>query len=119
MPQPEELLGSELVNQMLQVMMSCVVQACVTSSDLYQMGWRELRPLALVTSCQVNKLNITRLELWSQRELIILRVRHLDPLILNLFMAEALFSLIVRKIRCFWKPCPKWGALPKDKKKNI
>lgn len=34
-------------------------------------------------------------------------------------MAEALFSLIVRKIRCFWKLSPKWGALPKDKKKHI
>lgn len=37
---------------------------------------------------------------------------------LELLMAEALFSLIVRKIRCFWKSSPKWGALPKDKKKT-
>lgn len=36
---------------------------------------------------------------------------------LELLMAEALFSLIVRKIRCFWKSSPKWGALSKDKKK--
>ena len=65
-PHPEELLGSEPVNQWLQLMMSCVMQACVTHSDLYQMGCRELRPIALVTICQVNKLKITRLELWCQ-----------------------------------------------------
>lgn len=63
---PEELLGSELVTQLLQLMMSCVMQARVTPSDLYLMGCRELRPLALVTICQENKLNITRLESWSQ-----------------------------------------------------
>lgn len=35
-------------------------------SDLCGRGRRELRPLALVTICQVNKLHQTRLELWSQ-----------------------------------------------------
>lgn len=33
-------------------------------------------------------------------------------------MTEAIFSLIVRKIRCFWNTKPTMGAVPKEKKKK-